>query len=59
MLTIITKEIKNINLKLGTGQVGQFQKLDTEAKDFTDQTLLANAPRPLAEKYERSKIEAS
>ena len=30
-----------------------------KTKDFTDQTLIANAPRPLAEKYDRSKIKAS
>ena len=50
-MTIITKEIKNTLRIIKMVQVGQFEKLD-----FTDQTLLANVPRPLAEKYNRSKI---
>ena len=54
LMTIITKEIKNTSRIIKMVQVGQFEKLD-----FTDQTLLANAPRPLAEKYNRSKILAS
>ena len=60
-MIIITKEIKNTSRIVKVVQVGQFDKLDVGDKRLhrSDQTLLANAPRPLAEKYERSKIEAS
>ena len=53
-MTIITKDIKY------TSRIRQFKKLDIEDKRLhRSNPYIANAPRPLAEKYERSKIEAS
>ena len=53
------KKRLRILLRLGGFKLDSFKNQIWKTKDFTDQTLLANVPRPLAEKYNRSKIQAS